>query len=144
MLLNISYNQPKIKEKIIDEVGKTFTLVERFKLNGIGSPKLQITTASIDIHNLLVLDNNTNVCNIEMRPRGIIVMFRSLLETYALVIPYYKLKLYKGKSEEYSIYRDHYFIKVKAENPAVHKYMMKILDYKTKYSTHQSRRSSIK
>lgn len=131
MLLNISYNQPKIKEKIIAEVGKTFTLVERFKLNGIGSPKLQINSASIDIHNLLVLDNNTNVCNIEMRPNGIIVMFRSLLETYALVIPYYKLKLYKGKSEEYSIYRDHYFIKVKAENPAVHKYMMKILDYKT-------------
>lgn len=131
MLLNISYNQPKIKEKIIAEVGKTFTLVERFKLNGIGSPKLQITSASIDIHNLLVLDNNTNVCNIEMRPSGIIVMFRSLLETYALVIPYYKLKLYKGRSEEYSIYRDHYFIKVKAENPAVHKYMMKILDYKT-------------
>lgn len=131
MLLNISYNQPKIKEKIIAEVGKTFTLVERFKLNGIGSPKLQINSASIDIHNLLVLDNNTNVCNIEMRPNGIIVMFRSLLETYALIIPYYKLKLYKGKSEEYSIYRDHYFIKIKAENPAVHKYMMKILDYKT-------------
>lgn len=131
MLINISYNQPKVTEKIIAEVGKTFTLVERFKLNGIGSPKLQITSASIDIHNLLVLDNNTNVCNIEMRPNGIIVMFRSLLETYGLIIPYYKLKLYKGKAEEYSIYRDHYFIKVKAENPAVHKFMMKILDYKT-------------
>lgn len=131
MLLNISYNQPKIKEKIIAEVGKTFTLVERFKLNGIGSPKLHITSASIDIHNLLVLDNNSNVCNIEMRPNGIIIMFRSLLETYALVFPYYKLKIYKGKSEEYSVYKDHYFIKVKAENPAVHKYMMKVLDYKT-------------
>ncbi|MCM4160405.1 hypothetical protein FHG64_06910 [Antarcticibacterium flavum] len=131
MLVNISYNQPKIRDKINTEVGKTFTLLERFRLNGTGSPKLHITSSSIDIHNLLVLDNNANICNIEMRPNGIIVMFRSLLETYALVIPYYKLKIYKGRAEEYSIYRDHYFIKVKAGSPAVHKYMMKIIDYKT-------------
>lgn len=130
MLFNISYNQPKIRDKINEEVGPAFTLLERFRLNGTGSPKLFITSMSIDIHNLLVLDNNMNTCNIEMRPKGIIVMFRSLLETYALIIPYYKLNLYKGKAEEYSIYRDHYFIKVKADTPAIHKYMMKIVDYK--------------
>jgi hypothetical protein len=131
MLFNISYNQPAIKEKINEAVGPPFTLLERFKLNGTGSPKLFITSTSIDIHNLMVLDNNINTCNIEMRPKGIIVMFRALLETYALIIPYYKLNLYKGKAEEYSIYRDHYFIKVKANTPAIHKYMMKIVDYKT-------------
>lgn len=131
MLVNISYNQPKVKEKIIAEVGPPFTLVERFKMNGTGSPKLHITSTSIDIHNLLVLDNNANICNIEMRPKGIIVMFRSLLETYALVIPYYKLNLYKGRAEEYSIYKDHSFIKIKAGEPPIHKYMMKIIDFKT-------------
>ncbi len=131
MLVNISYNQPKIKEKIIEEVGPPFTLLERFKMNGTGSPKLHITSTSLDIHNLLVLDNNANICNIEMRPKGIIVMFRSLLETYALVIPYYKLNLYKGRAEEYSIYKDHSFIKIKAGEPPIHKYMMKIVDFKT-------------
>lgn len=131
MLLNISYNQPKIKERINSEVGPPFTLMERFRLNGTGSPKLFINSMSIDIHNLMVLDNNANTCNIEMRPKGIILMFRSLLETYGLIIPYYKLHLYKGKAEEYSIYRDHYFVKIKAESPGVHKFMMKILDYKT-------------
>ena len=130
MLLNIN-NQPEIRKKINTEVGVPFTLLERFKLKGIGSPKLHITSVSIDIHNLLVLDQNTNVCNIEMRPKGIIVMFRALLETYALVIPYHKLNLYKGKSQEYSIYKDHYFIKIKADNDTIHKFMMKILDYKT-------------
>ncbi|WP_372918151.1 hypothetical protein [Salegentibacter sp.] len=131
MLLNVSYNRAKIKEKIIGEVGPPFTLFERMKLKGIGSPKLHITAASIDIHNLLVLDNNANTCNVEMRPKGIVIMFRSLLETFALVIPYYKLNLYKGKAEEYSFYRDHYFIKVKADNPKIHNYFKKILNYKT-------------
>lgn len=131
MLFNISYNNPKIRDKINEEVGKPFTLLERFKLNGTGSPRLSITAASIDIHNLLVLDNNINTCNIEMRPNGILIMFRALLETYALIIPYYKLNLYKGRAEEYSLYRDQYFIKVKADNPSIHKYMMKIVDYKT-------------
>jgi hypothetical protein len=137
MLLNISYNQPKIREKINDVVGAPFNLVQRFRLNGTGSPKLHITNMSIDIHNLMVIDRNANICNIEMRPKGIIVMFRSLLETYALVIPYYKLNLYKGKAEEYSIYRDHYFIKVKADKPGIHNYMKKVLAYKSDNSPTQ-------
>ncbi|WP_373057095.1 hypothetical protein [Zunongwangia sp. H14] len=130
MLQNISYNRPAIKRKIDAEVGKTFTLLERMKLNGTGSPKLHITAASIDIHNLLILDKYTNTCNVEMRPNGIIVMFRSILETYALIIPYHKLTLYKGKAEEYSIYRDHYFIKVKADKASIHKFFRKVIDYK--------------
>ncbi|WP_010228638.1 hypothetical protein [Gillisia marina] len=130
MLLNISYNNKEIKEKINKEVGTPFTLMERIKLKGSGSPKLHITSTSIEIHNLLILDSKTNTCNIELRPKGIIVMFKSLLETYGLIIPYYKLNLYKGKAQEYSIYKDHYFIKVKADSPAIHKFMIKILDYK--------------
>jgi hypothetical protein len=130
MLVNVSYNKPDLKEKINQEVGKAFTLLERIKMKGIGSGKLFITSTSIEIHNLLILDKYLNICGIEMRPDGIIVTFRALLETYALVIPYYKLKLYKGKAEEYSIYRDQYFIKVKADTNSIHNFMKKILDYK--------------
>ena len=130
MLLNVSYNNPEIKEKIDREVGKTLTLVDRFKLKGSGSPRLIITSVSIDIHNLLILDNNRNTCNIEIRPNGIIVRFRSLLETYALVIPFWKLKIYKGKAQEYSIYRDNYFIKVEAKDQNVHDFFKKLIDYR--------------
>lgn len=126
MLLNVSYNEPKIKKQIDDEVGAPFSLRERWKLGGIGSPKLIITHASIDIHNLLVLDNNLDSCNVELRPKGIVVRFRSILETYALVIPYYKLKIYKGKAQEYSMYKDHYCIKVAATEKNIHDYFKKI------------------
>lgn len=131
MLLNVSYNRPKIKEQINNEVGRPFTFMERIKLGGIGSGKLYIHSSSIQIYNLLILDNNLNVCGVEMRPKGIIVTFRSLLETYALVIPYYKLKLYKGQAKIYSIFMDSYFIKVEAKEKRNHEFLKKILKYKT-------------
>ncbi len=126
MLLNVSYNDPKIKEKIDTAVGKPFTLKERWAKGGVGSSKLIISQTSIEIHNLLILDNNRNTCNIELRPQGIILRFRSLLETYALVIPYYKLTLYKGKAQEYSIYKDKQFVKVVADTKATFKFFSKI------------------
>ena len=126
MLLNVSYNEPDKKEKIETAVGKPFSLRERWAKGGIGSSKLVITQTSIDIHNLLILDNNRNTCNIELRPRGVILRFRSLLETYALVIPYYKLTLYKGKAQEYSIYKDKQFIKVEADTKATFKFFSKL------------------
>ena len=130
MLVNVSYSNPDITRKIDAEVGKPFTLKERFKMGGIGSPKLEIAEASVEIRNLLILDNNADCCNIEMRPKGIIIGFRSLLESYALVIPYYKLTIYKGDFAIYSIYRDHYFIKVRSDTKAIQKFFKKLLDYK--------------
>ena len=109
MLVNASYNNPEIDRKIDSLVGKPFTLKQRWTMKGIGSPKLYITSASLQIRNLLLLDNNLDSCNIELRPDGIILRFRSLLETYGLVIPYYKLTLYKGDLGIYSVYMDHHF-----------------------------------
>ena len=130
MLLNVSYNNSEVTRKVDSEVGKPFKLKERWAMGGIGSPKLFITETSIEIRNLLILDNNIDCCNIEIRPKGIIVRFRSLLETFALVIPFYKLTIYKGDLAIYSIFRDKYFIKVKSDTKAIQKFFRKILDYK--------------
>ena len=130
MLLNVSYNDKKITKKIDEAVGKPLSIKERFAMGGIGSPKLHITEASIDIYNLLVLDNSTNTCNVEIRPNGIIVRFRSRFETYSLIIPYYKLNVYKGDIGIYSIYMDHYFIKVRSDTKAIQRFFRKLLDYR--------------
>lgn len=130
MLVNVSYKDRKLTDRINEIVGKPYNLIERFQHKGIGSPKLQITACSMDIHHLLILDQNLNTCNIELRPRGIILRFRSILETFALVIPYYKLSLYKGKSEEYSLYKDHHFVKINAKKQEVHEFMYKMLKIK--------------
>ena len=132
MLVNVSYNNKKIREEVDALVGKPFALRERWSMGGIGSPKLWITETSLEIRNLLILDNNLDSCNVELRPKGIIVRFRSLLETFALVIPYYKLTIYKGDAFVYSIYMDHHFIKVKADKPDIQKFFKKILYLKLK------------
>lgn len=139
MLFNVSYRNPRITKTIDESAGNPFSLKERFKMKGIGCGKLYITSCSIEIHNLLILDSYLDVCNIEMRPNGIIVGFRSLLESYALVIPYYKLSLYKGKAEEYSIYGDHHFIKIKADTPKTHQFIKKILAFKASHSSSSGR-----
>lgn len=125
MLCNVSYNDPQLEKTIADLVGKPFGLRERLTMSGIGSPKMTISQASVEIHNLLTLDHNLNSCNIELRPQGIIVRFRSLLETYALVIPYYKLNIFKGKATHYSLFGDAHKIEIEA-NEKVRKFFSKM------------------
>ena len=130
MLRNISYNDHKIQNEITEMIGESFSFFERIKMNGIGSSNLRIQGCNSEIENLLNLDNNDNRCNIEIRKKGIIVRFRALLETYALIIPFYKLKLFKGESSIYSIYIDNYYIKVLANNKNVHDFFKKISKYR--------------
>lgn len=138
MLCNDSYNNPGQTNTINDLVGEAYSIKERFKMGGIGSPKLEIVSSSTTIHSLLVLDHNTNYSSIELRPKGIILRFRALLETYALVIPFYKLTIFKGDTGIYSVYMDNYFVKVKADTKAIQKYFKRILDAKIANDPNQS------
>lgn len=130
MLLNLSYTDKNISRKVDGAVGKPFSIKERIAMGGIGSPKLAIAKASLEIHNLLQLDNNSNSCNIELRPQGIIVRFRSLLETFGLVIPFYKLNLQKGGNALHSIHMDQYFIQVHSDTKASQRFLRKILEHR--------------
>ena len=132
MLMNVSYNDPKQEQAITDLVDKPFSLRDRIKFSGVGSPKLQIVSSSPKIANLLLLDNNLDVCNIEIRPKGIIVRFRSLLETYAVVIPFYKLSIFKGKSASYSIHADGQKIEIRSDKHTS-EFFSKIMGFKAKY-----------
>ena len=133
MIKNLSYNSKKNKALLFELVGRPFSLIERFKLSGIGSKKLVITDASKEIVELLKLDNNINYCNIEIRKNGIIIRFRSLLETYGLIIPYYKLVIYKGESTIYSFYKDQYYIKFLVNNKNSTLFVKKVSRLKTDY-----------
>ena len=127
MLKNISYNNPSLQEEINLLVGKPYTLIQRIKLKGIGLGRQQITQSSPEIHALLNLDNNTNTCTLEIRPKGIIVHFRSILETYGWVIPFYKLSIYKSDAISYSLHADQHRIIMRCDQ---HKFIQRIMNEK--------------
>lgn len=133
MIKNLSYNSKKINTVLLELVGRPFSFIERLKLGGIGSNKFVIADASKEIVELLRLDNNVNYCNIEIRKNGLIIRFRSLLETYGFIIPYYKLIIYKGESNIYSLYKDTSYIKFFADNKSTSLFMKKIIRLKTDY-----------
>ena len=134
MLANVSYNNKAQRDEIDVLVGKPFTLLQRIKIGGVGSPKLYVTASSKEIEALFLLDHNDNTCNIELRPKGIILRFRSLLETYALVIPYYKLTLFKGTIDAYSIHFEHHKVSVSAQSEPVRVFFKKIKQQKAEIS----------
>ena len=133
MIKNLSYNSKKNKATLFELVGRPLSLLERLKLRGIGSNKLVITDASTEIIELLRLDNNINYCNIEIRKNGIVIRFRSLLETYGLIIPYYKLVIYKGESKIYSFFKDQHYIKFLVNNKNTTLFVKKVNKLKTDY-----------
>jgi hypothetical protein len=134
MLANVSYNNKAQRESIDTLVGKPFTLMNRLKLGGVGSPKLHVVSSSKEIDSLFVLDHNDNTCNIELRPNGIILRFRSLLETYGLIIPYYKLTIFKGTAEAYNIHMEHHKVGIAAKSKNVRDFFKKIQQQKARIS----------
>lgn len=132
MLKNISYNNLNVIDEINKLVGKPHSFLEKIKRGGVGSKKLLITKADKVIENLLILDQNINNCNIEIRSSGIIIYFRSLLETYGLIIPYYKLVVFKVSENEYTFNVDSKFVKIKIKSEKDHAFIRKIMEEKAK------------
>jgi carbamoylphosphate synthase large subunit len=50
MLCNDSYNNPSQTKTINEMVGTPYSIRERFKMGGIGSPKMEIVSSSATIY----------------------------------------------------------------------------------------------
>lgn len=133
MLVNISFLDRKTQELIDTTVGQAFPLIERLKMKGVGSPRLLITDGSPDLKALFEVNLDTTYCNVELRPKGIIIRFRSLLDTYALIIPYYSLTVYQ-MAELWQFHIDGQFISAVPElnKNSNRKFLIKLLGEKAK------------
>ncbi|NND78249.1 MAG: hypothetical protein HKN39_08710 [Flavobacteriales bacterium] len=96
MILNISYRDQKVERQITEQLGKSFGLLERLQLRGVGSQRFHILHAHSDITEKIGSIQGQMYANIELRPRGIMLYFRSRTETFALLIPYYTLSVFKN------------------------------------------------
>ena len=87
MILNVSYNDPKITRTLNTELGPAYSMLQRIKLGGTGSPRLIIHDCSEHFNEYLHHSSDLPYANIELRPRGLLLRFRYLLETMAWLLP---------------------------------------------------------
>jgi hypothetical protein len=132
MILNISYNDPNIKKAINLNVGKEFDIITKIKLRGIGSKRMVIQNASPDINNIITLQNSIPYCYIELRPQGVIIHFRSILETYGWIVPFHLLSIFQNGAN-LTIHGAGSFMNLAGLNgaPADGAFVRKILERKT-------------
>ena len=113
MIYDTSYPDKEVIAEINQQIGKPFSMIERFKLNGIGSARMIMDQVSEDIYGKLSFDNGAQYASIELRPKGIIVHFKRNTEHFSWVIPYYRLSVYQP--HHISLYENNTFMKFKSE-----------------------------
>jgi len=128
MIIDVSYTSDENKKKINEFLGKPYSLLQRIKMGGIGSPKLSLLDADDEVSRLMNRDINRNVCNIELRPKGIIIGFRSHLDPYALLMKYRDLKIIKLDSLTFRIETQEHFIQIKMRkrDKAIQKFIKRL------------------
>lgn len=134
MLVNITYSSKKKQAEITGYVGPPFSLIERIRMKGVGTSKMQIVEASDNIVALLQDRRNTHYSYLELRPKGLMVGFQSRLQNFVFLIPFWQLNIYYNGGV-LSIYSNDSFFKLKPPfNGVVDKrYLKKVLNLKSKY-----------
>jgi hypothetical protein len=133
MILNTTHRNPDHKQIIADLIGEQYSLVEKIKRGGIGSKRMIIDEVSPNMHSMINVVSDINYANIELRPKGILVMINKGLKNFTWIIPYYQLVIYKTNGS--SLHAQGRFIhfrnsKTFKENK---KFFDKLLDEKVKY-----------
>jgi hypothetical protein len=133
MILNTTHYNSEHKQIIADLIGSPFSLVQKLKLKGVGSKRMIIDEVSPNMRSLMNNVADINYANIELRPKGIMIMINKGLKNFTWIIPYYQLVIYKTNGS--SIHAQGRFIhfrnsKTFRENK---KFFDKLMDEKVKY-----------
>lgn len=133
MILNTTLYNKEHKQIIEDLVGPSFSLVQKLKLRGVGSKRMIIDEVSPNMRSMTNRVSDLNYANIELRPKGILIMINQGLKNFTWIIPYYQLVIYKVNGS--SIHAQGRFIHFRnsrtfKENKS---FFEKLLDEKVKY-----------
>ncbi|ARV08323.1 hypothetical protein BTO05_01195 [Winogradskyella sp. PC-19] len=133
MILNTTHFNKEHKQIIADLVGSEFSLVQKLKMKGVGSKRMIIDDVSPNMKPMMNIVSDLNYGNIELRPKGILILINQGLKNFTWVIPYYQLVIYKTNGS--SIHAQGKFVhfrdnKTFKENK---KFFDKLLDEKVKY-----------
>jgi len=74
MLFQTSYSSKETRQAINDLIGEPLGFIRSVKMGGIGSQRLLVNDANQEIQKLLKEQNTPPYTNIELRPKGILLM----------------------------------------------------------------------
>ena len=109
MIYDTTLKNPKTKEAINEEVGKSYSFFSRIRMNGIGSQRFIIEGTSVSLAGLLNEVSDLNYANFELRPRGVVVHITKGLKRYSWALPFHKLVLFY--TQNFSVHGEGEFIR---------------------------------
>ena len=113
MIINRTYFIKDYEKEIDNILGGSFSFLKTLKLRGIGSSRFIIHSVSKNLIHTINKVSDINYCNIELRPKGILVNITQQLNLFSIIIPYYKLVIFN--SETFSIHSDETYVKLLKE-----------------------------
>jgi hypothetical protein len=111
VVLDTTYSDKSNTQLINDVVGKPFSLLEVFKMKGIGSKRMVIEEVSPNLKQYVNSISDITYANLELRPNGLLVRINKGLRNYTWIIPFYHLVIYKSNGS--SIHAQGKFIRFK-------------------------------
>jgi hypothetical protein len=112
MIFNVTRTDRNIDRAVNEALGKRFGLLHKLTNGSIGSEPFIIETCSPDFEIDLENQDYERKCNIELRPRGIIVHYRKKSSSFIWVIPYHHLAVYQS-GNQLSIYGNTVYVKLR-------------------------------
>lgn len=113
MFVDTTVPDRELKKEINDLVGKPFSLLKMFKIGAIGSHRMIVSEYSDKFREVLTRSTDLNYCNLELRPKGVIVHLSKDRSRHSWIIPYYKLALFDSKT--FSIHADGQYLRIQRD-----------------------------
>ncbi|NNC82760.1 MAG: hypothetical protein HKN79_04215 [Flavobacteriales bacterium] len=134
MVYDISYRPKKVLETIDALTGPSFSLLQKVRMNGSGSPRLLIHACSPLILERLARTDQMVYCSIELRPKGILVHFQSNLNVFVWPVAYHHLSIYQNGSS-WSIHGGGQFMKVKCRSSenSMRNFLHKLFEHRDRH-----------
>ncbi|MFT5229142.1 MAG: hypothetical protein ACI9EV_002296 [Urechidicola sp.] len=110
-VVETTYRTKENKEELDEIMGVPYSFMQSWKLKGKGSGRMIVEECSVG---LITFCNNLSgiqYVSFELRPNGLIAHINNAKKTYAWLVPFYRLYLYKTRGM--SIHDEGQFLRLK-------------------------------
>ena len=110
MIIDTTVMSKALKSKINELVGKPFSVLKIMKIGAIGSHRMIVDNYSLEFNDFLTRSSDLNYCNMELRPKGVIVHLSKDRTRFSWIIPYYRLSIFESK--QFSIHAEGQYLRI--------------------------------